>query len=445
MRLFLPAVLAALLAWSIPAIAGQTTALQNSPAAQANSPKILLLDYDGIINPVAADYINNGIEEADFANDQAVIIGLDTPGGLDTSMRSIIKTINASGVPVIVYVSPSGARAASAGVFITMAAHIAAMAPGTNIGAAHPVSMSGKLGKTMSEKVENDAAAYIKSIAESRGRNAQWAQDAVRNSVSISDADALSKHVIDIIAPDIPSLLEQVNGKTVQTAHGKKTLHTLNAGIIKVPMSTRLKILSVISDPNVAYILMLLGFYGLLFEFMRPGAIFPGVIGAISLIVAFYSFQTLPVNYAGFLLILLAIILFILDVKITSHGALAIGGAVSMVIGSIMLFERTSPFIQVSLAFIIPATLISALFFVLTVSLALRAYRRKPVTGPEGLEGLEGVAGTKIDRAGGTALVHGERWAAWADEEINEGEPLLVESSPAQAGLKIKVRKKEGT
>lgn len=401
----------------------------------------MVITVNGVINPVTAEYITKSIRKAVKNNAEALVIELDTPGGLDTSMRNIVKEIIGSDVPVIVFVAPSGARAASAGVFITLAAHIAAMAPGTNIGAAHPVALGEKMDKTMAEKVTNDAAAYIKSIAEKRGRNVRWAEDAVRKSISATETEALKERIIDLIAKDINSLLNAIDGRKVQTTLGEKILKTGNATVNREEMGLRLKILALISDPNVAYILMLLGFYGLFFELTNPGAIFPGVIGGICLILAFYAFQTLPVNYAGLLLIILAIILFILEVKIVSHGVLTIGGIISMVIGSLMLFESPGPFIKLSIYLILPAAIATALFFTLTIRLALKAHRRKPVTGTEGLLGEEGIARTEITDKGGTALVHGEIWQAFSDERIERDDKIVVE---AVKGLKIKVRKKGG-
>ncbi len=402
-------------------------------------PRVIVIEYDGVINPVASQYIEGNIRLANKTAAQALIIELDTPGGLDSSMRSIIKSINASPTPVVVYVAPNGARAASAGVFITLAAHVAAMAPETNIGAAHPVEIGGKLSKTMEKKVTNDAAAYIKSIAQMRGRNARWAEQAVRESISSTASEALENGVINFIAPDLGSLIKKLNGMRVVTAAGPTVINTKGARIIVKPMSFRLKVLSALSDPNVAYILMLLGFYGIFFEIISPGGILPGVIGAISLITAFYAFQMLPVNYAGVLLILLAIVMFVLDVKLTSHGALTVGGIISMVIGSMMLFESGGPLLQLSLAVIVPAVGVTVLFFYFTVRLVVQARLRKPVTGIEGLKGAVGLASTAIDGQG-MARVHGELWSAWSDEPIKAGEKVEVVSID---GLKLKVKKSQ--
>jgi membrane-bound serine protease (ClpP class) len=412
------------------------------PGGAAHAKEIAVITYEGVINPVAAEFITKNIKRANGDGAEALVVRLDTPGGLDTSMRSIVKSIIGSGVPVVVYVAPSGARAASAGAFITVAAHVAAMAPQTNIGAAHPVAMGEKMDKTMAEKATNDAVAYIKSIAENRGRNKKWAEDAVRKSISSTESEALRLKVIDIVAADLDELLKKMDGMKVETATGKRTIATKGARTIMREMGARLRILALISDPNVAYILMLLGFYGLFFEFTNPGALFPGIVGAICLILAFYSFQTLPVNYAGILLIILAIILFILEIKIISHGILTIGGVIAMFIGSLMLFEPGVPFIKISLSFVLPAVLITAFFFALTIWLAVRAYRAKPVTGYEGLKGTAGTASTEITPEAGMVLIRGEIWSAFSDEPIAKGEKVVVESA---TGLKLKVTKAQTT
>ncbi len=407
--------------------------------ASQSCADILVVRVNGVVNPVMSEYISKNIDRADKDNAEAVVIELDTPGGLDTSMRSIVKKINASSTPVIVYVAPGGARAASAGVFITMAAHVAAMAPGTNIGAAHPVGVGGKMDKTMAEKAENDAAAYIISIAEKRRRNAEWAEKAVRESLSITESDALKMNVIDFVSSDLTSLLSSIDKKEVETSAGKLTMNTGGVNIIYIEMSVRHKILDIISDPNIAYLLMLLGFYGIFFELTNPGAIFPGVIGALSLILALYSFQTLPVNYAGVMLIVLGIVLFILEIKVTSFGMLTIGGIISMTIGSIMLFDSPLPFLSLSLKVILPAVIITALFFSLTIYLVVKAYKRKPVTGAEGLAGLTGEARTDIHDKG-QVFIHGEIWSAWSEEAIKAGEQVVV-VEVNNLKLKVKARK----
>lgn len=413
-----------------------------NPVCPAQAQReVAVITVDGIINPVSAEYIVKSIERAEKKDSEALIIRLDTPGGLDTSMRIIVKGIVDSKVPVVVYVAPGGARAASAGVFITLAAHIAAMAPGTNIGAAHPVGLGEKMDKTMAEKVTNDAAAYIKSLAEKKGRNSSWAENAVRKSISATETEALNNHIIDMTAPDLKALLNNLDGKKVQTAFAEKTLRTKDAIIVYDNPGLRYKILSFITDPNVAYILMMLGFYGLFFELTSPGAVFPGVFGGICLVLAFYAFQTLPVNYAGLLLIILAVIFFILEIKIISHGVLSVGGIISMIIGSLMLFESGGPFLRISLYLILPAVIITFLFFTLTVSLALRAHRTKPVTGREGLLGSAGTAINDITKEGGAVFIHGEIWSAFSDEAVMKGDKVIVEGI---SDLKIKVRRLKG-
>lgn len=411
-----------------------------SPSVPSEESKrdVMVITINGVINPVASEYIGKSINRANKKKVEALIIELDTPGGLDASMRNIVKDIIGSEVPVIVFVSPSGSRAASAGVFITLAAHIAAMAPGTNIGAAHPVGIGEKMDKVMAEKATNDAAAYIKSLAERNGRNAKWAEDAVRKSISATEEEALKERVIDLVSKDLNTLLSVIDGRKIKTTIGERVLRTKNVAVVREEMGFRYKILNLISDPNIAYMLMLLGFYGLFFELTNPGSIFPGVLGGICLILAFYAFQTLPVNYAGFLLIILAIILFILEVKIVSHGVLTIGGVIAMIIGSLMLFESQGPFMKLSLYVILPAVVITTLFFTFLIGLAVKAHRRKPVTGPEGLIGMEGTADTDITKDGGMVLLHGERWAAYSDEPVSRGEKIIVE---AVSDLRVKVKK----
>lgn len=409
--------------------------------SQEPQGQVLVITVDSVINPVSAEFIEKSIKQAEETGSAALVIELDTPGGLDTSMRKIVKDIIASDVPVVVYVSPSGARAASAGVFIAMAAQVAAMAPGTNIGAAHPVTVGGKMDETMSEKATNDAAAYIKSLAGRTGRNVEWAEEAVRKSVSATEEEALEKHIVDIVSPNVKTLMKDIDGWSVKVVSGEKILRTANASIVRKEMGLRYRILNFISDPSVAYMLMLLGFYGIFFELTNPGSIFPGVIGAIFLILAFYSFQTLPINYAGLLLIIFGIILFILEIKIISHGLLTIGGIISMIIGSLMLFESPAPFLRISIYIVLPAVIFTALFFTVTLRLAYKAYKSKPVTGSEGLVGEEGLARTDIAENGGMVSVHGEIWSAYSDDSISKGEKVVVDSV---SNLKIKVSKPKG-
>lgn len=393
--------------------------------------------YEGVINPVAAEYINHVLAVAQEAGAAAVVLRLDTPGGLDTSMRLIIKDITASPVPVIVYVSPSGGRAASAGVFILFAAHIAAMAPGTNVGAAHPVAMGGgEMDAVMKAKVENDAAAYIKSIAEKRGRNVQWAEDAVRKSLSVTEKEALSLKVIDLVAEDMPSLLAAVDGREVVTGAGKVVLRTKGAPLTETLMGWRLEALKALSDPNIAFILMTLGTIGLIAELYNPGAILPGIVGAISLILAFYSLQTLPINYAGVLLILLGIVLFILEIKVVSYGLLSLGGIASMVLGALMLVKTDAPFLKVSLSVIIPTVVTFGGLLLAVTWLAVQSHRHRPVTGVESMVGTIAVARTEL-APHGKVLLQGELWDAISEEPIHEGEEAEV---TAVSGLTLTVQ-----
>jgi len=385
-----------------------------------------VITIDGIINPVVVEFITKSIRRSSSEGAECLIIQMDTPGGLDLSMRSIIKEMMSADIPIIVYVSPGGARAASAGAIITLAADIAAMAPGTNIGAAHPVSLGGgKMGDEMAAKVENDAAAYVESIAIKKNRNKDWAVKAVRESVSITEKEALKINVIDLIASDLNDLLSQIDGREIKTASGVKKLATKAIAVNYSEMGIREKILDTLSNPNIAYILMMVGLLGLYFELSNPGAIFPGVIGGICLIVAFFAFQTLPVNYAGILLIILALILFILEIKVTSFGMLSVGGIISLTLGSLMLFDSSLPFLRVSFDVIIPVVAVTSSFFILAIYLAVKAYRRKPTTGREGLLGAIGIAKSKIDPQG-KVFIHGEYWDATSDEMIPEGTKVEV-------------------
>jgi membrane-bound serine protease (ClpP class) len=405
-------------------------------SSTAASELVYVATYEGVINPVAAEYINHVLTEAQENTAAAVVIRLDTPGGLDTSMRLIIKDITSSPVPVIVYVSPSGGRAASAGVFILYSAHIAAMAPSTNVGAAHPVAMGGgEMDAVMKEKVENDAAAYIKSIAEKRGRNIKWAENAVRKSLSVTEKEALGLKVIDLIADDVPSLLAAVDGRQVITGAGKIVLHTKGAVLKELPMGWRLEALKALSDPNIAFLLMTLGTIGLLAELYNPGAILPGIVGAISLILAFYSLQTLPINYAGVLLIILGIVLFILEIKVMSYGLLSLGGLASLVFGALLLVKTDAPFLKVSLSFIIPTAVVFGMVLMTLTWIALKTQRRHAVTGAEAMVGTIVLAQTDVAPKG-RVFVHGEIWEAVSDEPIREGEEAKVKGI---SGLTLKV------
>jgi len=398
----------------------------------------MVIELEGAISPGTDQFVIRNIKHAEKNEYPLVIIRLDTPGGLDTSMRNIVKTILNSSVPVVVYVAPRGARAASAGVMITIAAHVAAMAPQTNIGAAHPVAAGGKeIDKTMSEKVVNDMVAYARSIAKDRGRNQDWVEKAIRESVSITADVAVEKKVVDVVAKDIDELLSVLDGREIALDKGKVTLSTKDMTLTYVAPGWRDRVLKTISNPNIAYILMMIGLAGLYFELSHPGAILPGVVGAICLILAFFSFQTLPVNYAGLLLIALAIIFFIAEIKVASYGLLSLAGLISLTLGSIMLFEN----VGVSLRLMMPTIVLIGGFFVGIAFLAFRAYRRSPKGGREGLIGETGVVEEKIDPKG-LIFAHGEYWKAASKEVLEEGEKVRVVGSE---GLELIVEKVKET
>ena len=395
----------------------------------ASAPGVLVATISGSINPVSAEYLVSAIERAEEEGAALLVVELDTPGGLDSSMRQMVREILRTDVPVAVYVSPSGARAASAGVLVTIASDVAAMATGTNIGAAHPVSMGGgQMDNTMAKKVENDAATYARSLAEKKGRNGDWAESAVRESASLTATDALEKKGIDLVSPSLEALLDRIHGRKIEKNGKTVVLSTRSARVVRYPMGLRHRILSSLADPNIAYILMMIGVYGIFFELSNPGAVFPGIVGGIALILGFYSLQTLSANYAGFLLIALALILFILEVKIASHGALTIGGIIALVLGSLMLFRSSvDPYLRISWGVILAMVGISAAFFGTVVTLAVRSQLRKPVTGSEGLIGEIGAAVTDFTGKGkGKVFVVGELWDASCDTPLRKGEEVTV-------------------
>ena len=394
------------------------------PVAQS----VVSIKINGPINPVTADYIHRGIEKAQSEHAECLVIELNTPGGLLKSSRVIVGHLLESPVPVVVFVSPSGAQAGSAGVFITLSAHIAAMAPGTNLGAAHPVGMQEQPDSIMNKKITNDAAAFIRSIAEKRHRDVQWAEAAVRNSVSVSENEALTGKIIDLIARDKKDLLEKIDGQAVELTAGARIIHTKGAHIDFLEMGFAEKILNILSDPTITYILMMLGMYGLLFELYNPGAIFPGIVGVIALVLAFYSFHMLPVNYAGLSLIVFGIILFLLEIKIVSHGLLAIGGALSLLIGSLMLIRTSSTleFVRISRVAIFTSVGISVFFFLGIIGMGLRAQRQKPVTGIDGIIGKTGISLEPLSPVG-TVQIYGEIWRAiTVGGDIGKGEKVQV-------------------
>lgn len=392
--------------------------------------RVVVITAESAVQPALEDYIQMGIDKTIALEAECLIIKLNTPGGLLSTTRSIVQKFLNSKIPIIVYVAPSGSQAASAGVFITLAAHIAVMAPGTNIGAAHPVSLQGQQDSILMTKATNDASAFIRSISEKRKRNVKWSEDAVRKSISITEKEALELNVIDFIADDLEVLLNQINGRELETTEGILKLNTSDCEIIILEKTLAQEILSIISDPNIAYILLMLGIYGLFFELYNPGAIFPGVIGAICIILAFYSMNTLPINYAGLALILLSVVLFILEIKIISHGLLTIGGIISLFLGSLMLIDPTSLLetMEISMELIIFIIVITTLFFLIIISLGIKAQKNKPVTGIEGMMGEIGIALTDLQPTG-EVMVHGEYWhAVSVDDDICKGDKVEVVS-----------------
>ncbi len=394
------------------------------------SKEIGLIKINSAITPSSSSQIERAIKWAKEINAEALIIQLNTPGGLLESTREIVQNILNSEVPIVVYVAPSGARAGSAGVFITLSAHIAAMAPGTNIGAAHPVGLQGNIDSTMNEKILNDATAFIRSIAEQRNRNVQWAEKAVRESISSTEKEALENKVIDFVAPDLDSLLKCMDSFEVSTIKGKISLNTKNGKIIEYQQTLRDKFLDLITNPNIAYILLLIGIYGILFELYNPGSILPGVVGVLCLILAGYSLQMLPINYAGLTLIVLAIILFLLEIKITSYGLLTIGGLISLFIGSLMLIDAPGEFMKISLTLIITAVIVTFVFFTFVITLGIKAQFRRKSLGYESLLGAKGRVIEDIypDKKG-KIIVKGEIWNAISDQFIPKDTFVVVEKA----------------
>ena len=416
-------------------LAGVTVLAQSKDGAE---PHVALIAIDGTINPAVADFIHESIARAKATEARALIIQLDTPGGLVESTRAIVKDMLATPVPIIVYVGPSGARAGSAGVFITLAAHVAAMAPATNIGAAHPVAGSGEEVKgAMGEKILNDMAAFSEAIAQKRGRNTEWAIDAVRKSVSITETEALKKKVIDLVAQDINDLLQRSGGRTVDVGGNKQDLVLKNVRVVRYEMNLKQTILNSIAHPNIAYLLLMAGILGLYMEFAHPGVIFPGVAGAICLLLAFASLQLLPINYTGLALVILGIGLLIGEAFYPSFGVLGNGGMISLTLGSLLLFDTPiSDFgVDRTIVFTAVGTLGS---FVLAVSyLVFRSQKEKVTLGIEGLMGETGVVREKLSPTG-RIFVHGEIWKAQADDEIDVGERVEVVSVD---GMVLKVRR----
>lgn len=399
---------------------------------------VLVLSVRGPISPSIAEYVERGVRKGQEQGAALIVVELDTPGGLDASMRTITQAILNATVPVAVYVSPSGARAASAGTFITLAGDIAAMAPGTTLGAAHPVNLLGKSDETTAEKAVNDAAAYIRSIAERRGRNGDWAEKAVRESASLTETQALREKAIDLVAADLALLLSSLDGRAFRQGKESIILHTKGLPVTRLPMDRQQRLLGLLADPNVAYLLLLVGLLGIFFELSHPGVIFPGVVGGIALILAFYALQTLPVNVAGLLLILLAGILFFAEIKVVSHGILGLGGLVALALGSVMFIRSPAPWLRVSSTVVIPVVLLTALSFLVVLRLVVGARHQRPATGLEGMVGEVGEALEDLAPGGGKVFVRGEIWSAGSPETVQKGDRVRV---AAVRGLKLEVRR----
>ena len=423
------------------------TEVSGAEVSAATAPRgpVYYVKVDGVVNPVMSEYLIKSFDAAAAEGAEVVIVQLDTPGGLDLSMRDIIKAMLAADVPIVIYVAPSGSRAASAGVFMIYASHIAAMAPGTNTGSAHPVAMGGgEMDETMMTKVENDAVAYIRGIAKKKGRNVEWAEAAVRESVNITAEEALKKGVIEIVVDSRAELIAALDGRVVDLASGERTLHTKGAEIKEVEMNLRFRILKALANPNVAYVLMMIGMVGLYFELSNPGVILPGVLGSICLILAFYAMQTLSVNYAGLALIILAIIFFIAEVLVVSFGLFTIAGVIAFVLGSIMLFDSPIEAMRLSLWVVIPAAVVMAVFMVGALYLIIRLGKRRMVSGNEGLIGQVVIVEDDSDAAGKGArvFIEGEHWSAVSAGPIKRGEKVRVLSV---AGLVVTVEKAESS
>jgi membrane-bound serine protease (ClpP class) len=397
--------------------------------------RVLALRIDGPISPITAEALESALTRADREHYEALVIEIDTPGGLESSMRDMVKGMLASRVPTIAWVTPSGAHAASAGVFIVMAADFAAMAPGTNIGAATPISLSGPMDSTLARKATNDAAAFARSIASQRGRNAKWAEDAVRHAVSINEDEAVKIDVVDTTAATFDELIALAEGRTWRRGDNVAVLHVRGKPVDRINAGFRQRLLALIADPNVAYILMMLGFYGIMFELQNPGAILPGVVGGICLILAFLALSVLPVNYAGIALILLAMVFFIAEIKVASHGILAAGGVIALLLGSMILFQGIGAG-RLSLAVILAGTGVTALFFLLVIGAGLRAQSRPVKTGSAGLVGLHAVVIERLAPDGSVRLGD-EIWRAVASAPVEAGSAVEI---TGVEGLTLRVR-----
>jgi membrane-bound serine protease (ClpP class) len=421
----------------LPALALLLIAASPSPTpTPPGRGRVLVMRLEGPVSPVTAQALGSALARADGLGYEALVIEIDTPGGLETSMRDMVKRLLASRVPVLAWVSPSGARAASAGLFVVMAADVAAMAPGTNIGAATPVSLQGGMDSTLTRKSTNDAAAFARTVAAQRGRNVDWAERAVRQAVAVGEAEAVELGIVNLVASSLPELLAKADGLTWRRDTSRRRLTLAGLPVDRIEPSFRQRLLALIAEPNIAYILMMLGFYGLLFELQNPGAILPGVVGGICIILAFLAFSVLPVNYAGVALILLAIVFFLAEIKVASHGLLGAGGVVALVLGSLILFEGGGPGLQLSWGVIAAATLATIAFFGLVVGAGLMAQRRRVTTGRQGLVGARAVAVERLAREGRVRLGD-ELWNAVSEVPVEPGMEVEI---TAVDGLLLRVR-----
>ena len=431
-----------LIAVVVATMSGGVASAQQAPGDPAGA--VYVLTIDGIINPLSASYLERGLQQAREAGAQAVVVMLNTPGGLESSMREMTQAMLGSTVPVVVYVTPAGGRAASAGMFITVAAHVAAMEPGTNIGAAHPVGMGGQIDEVSSAKVTNDAAALARSLATVRERNAEWAEQAVRESVSITAQEAVQKNVVDLTATSLEDLLAQIDGTAVKTPAGQVTLRTAPAPVVELPMTIAERILQTITDPNIAFILLSIGAIGIIAELYNPGTFFPGVTGVLALVLAFVALGNLPVNWAGAGLIVFAIVLLTIDLYTNGLGLLALGSLAAFVLGALMLYQPFTPtspampVLQVNPWLIGSTAAVVTGFMVFAGRAVLRARQRQATTGAEGLVGQVGVAMSELSPEG-LVRAEGERWSAVSVEgPIPAGTKVVV---VAMEGLTLRVKK----
>jgi len=406
-----------------------------APAPAEAPPSVLVLRLEGVVSPIMDDVLAAGLERARAGGHAALVIELDTPGGLERSMRVMVQRLLSSPVPVIVWVAPAGAHAASAGVFVTLAADVAAMAPGTNIGAATPVNLQGPMDSTLARKAANDAAAFARTVAAQRGRNVAWAERAVREAVAASEREAVDEGIVDFVAADLPELLRLADGRPVRRAGSESRLHVAGARIVRMEPSLRHRILGHLAEPNIAYLLLMLGFYGILFELQNPGAILPGVAGAIFLLLAFLALSALPVNVAGLALLLLGIGFLLAEIKVQSHGVLAVGGIVALAFGGLILFDEGS--VQVARPLVYGVTAVTAAFLLFVVGAAIRARRGPRYTGASALVGRRARALEAL-RPAGLVRLDGETWNAEADGDVDVGAEVVV---TGVEGLTLRVRR----